>query len=222
MDKSKDAPRHMDEADFLPPTVPGANNGAMKLLAFWPDLAEVWFTQADTQFAIKAVTVSKRKFYHAVAVLPQEVAAQIFDLIRAPSARTAYKVLKDRLITLYSLNNYQRFEALVSLPFSSETRNPVISSQMIINNIFFLRGLFLSRLPTEVCSNLLQEKISNPQALALKADDLFQSRISSPVNLPDDSTQVNAVVSRSRPRSLARRSSTSASSAKTPPSPDLC
>ena len=77
MDKSKDAPRHMDEADFLPPTVPGANNGAMKLLAFWPDLAEVWFTQADTQFVIKAVTVSKTKFYQAVAFLPQEVAVQL-------------------------------------------------------------------------------------------------------------------------------------------------
>ena len=48
---------------------------------------------------------------------------------------------------------------------------------------FILRGLFLCRFPIKVCLHLLQEKISDPQALALKADELFQSRISSSVNL---------------------------------------
>ena len=58
-----------------------AHNVAMKLLTFWPDETEVWFAQADAQFAIKAVTVSKTKFYHSVAVLHQDVAAQILNLI---------------------------------------------------------------------------------------------------------------------------------------------
>ena len=35
---------------------------SMKLPAFWPDAAEVWFVQADAQFAIHNVTVSKPKF----------------------------------------------------------------------------------------------------------------------------------------------------------------
>ena len=48
---------------------------------------------------------------------------------------------------------------------------------------FILHGLFLRCLPIEVCSHLSQEKISDPRALALEADELFQSRISSPVNL---------------------------------------
>ena len=62
-----------------------ANNLAIKLPAFRHDAAEVWFAQADGQFAIKAVTVSKTKFYHAVAVLPQGVAAQILNLILSVS-----------------------------------------------------------------------------------------------------------------------------------------
>ena len=62
MDKFEDAPRHVDESYVLPPTVPVANNVAMKLPAFWPDAAKVWFAQADAQFAIKAVTVLKTKF----------------------------------------------------------------------------------------------------------------------------------------------------------------
>ena len=62
----------------------------MKLPAFWPDAAEVWFAQADTQFAIQNISVSKTKFYHVVMVLPQEVASQILDLIRAPPASDPY------------------------------------------------------------------------------------------------------------------------------------
>ena len=71
-------------ADTLPPpspSVPVAANVALKLPLFWPDAAEVWFAQADTQFTIRAVTVSKTKFYHAVASFPQDVAVQILDLI---------------------------------------------------------------------------------------------------------------------------------------------
>ena len=51
-----------------------------------------------------------------VAVLPQEVASQILDMIHAPSAGDPYGVLRECLITLYTLNDYQGFKALVSLP----------------------------------------------------------------------------------------------------------
>ena len=88
----------------------------MKLPIFRPDAAGVWFAQADTQFVIRNVAVSKTKFYHAVANLPQKVASQILDQIRAPPAGDPYGVLRECLITLYTLNDYQRFEALVSLP----------------------------------------------------------------------------------------------------------
>ena len=87
----------------------------MKLLDFWPDTAEVWFAQAEAQFAIRHVSFSRTKFYHAVAVLPQEVASQILDLIQAPPAGDPYEVLRERLFTLYMLNDYQHFEALVSV-----------------------------------------------------------------------------------------------------------
>ena len=58
----------------------------MKLPTFCPDAGEVWFAQVDAQFTIRNMTVSKAKFYHAIAVLPQEVASQILDLIRTPPA----------------------------------------------------------------------------------------------------------------------------------------
>ena len=93
----------MDEAPILgdtealfppyPDTVPVTANVSMKLPTFWPDPAEVWVAQADAQFAIRNLTVSKTKFYHAVAVLPQEGASQILDLIPPPPAGDPYGVL---------------------------------------------------------------------------------------------------------------------------------
>ena len=103
----------------------------MKLPAFWPDAAEVWFAQADAQFAIRNLSSSKTKFYHAVAVLPQEVASQILDLIRTPPIVEPYKVLRRRLIKLYTLNDYQWFEALVSLPLSWDQTPSHLMNRML-------------------------------------------------------------------------------------------
>ena len=130
-------------------TVPLAANVSMKLPVFWLDAAKVWFAQADAQFAIRNVTVSKTKFYHAVSVLPQEVASKILDLISAPPAGDPYGVLDECLIMLYTLNNYQRFEALVSLPLSGDQKPSHLMNRMLAllpddyKPDFILRGLFL-------------------------------------------------------------------------------
>ena len=108
----EDAPGLGDTEALFPPSpdaVPVAANVSLKLPTFWPDAAKVWFAQADAQFAIRNVTISNTKFNHAVAVLPQDVASQILDLIRAPPAGDLYGVLRERFITLYMLNDYQHF-----------------------------------------------------------------------------------------------------------------
>ena len=147
-----EAPGLGDTKEFFPPSpdaVPVAANVSMKLPTFWPDVAEVWFAQADAQFGIRNLTVCKTKFYHAVAVLPQEVASQILDLIRAPPAGDPYGILRERRITLYMLNDYQQFEALVSLPFSRDQKPSHLMNRMFAllsddyKPNFILRGLFL-------------------------------------------------------------------------------
>ena len=105
--KSQDAPGLEDISQLFPPSPSPAPVAfiSMKLPDFSSDAAEVWFAKADAQFSICSISVSKTKFYHGVAVLPKEVASQILDLIRAPPAGDPYKVLRERLITLYSLND---------------------------------------------------------------------------------------------------------------------
>ena len=143
-----------------------------------------------------------------MASLPQDVAAQILDLIQVPPAGEAYKVLKDHLTTINSLNDYQRFEAFVSLHLTVDQKPSHLMNRLLMFLLddykpeFILCGLFLHRLPIKIRSHLLQEKISDPCALALKADELFQSRISSPVNLLAEQledVQVNAVATRTHP-----------------------
>ena len=121
-DKVIEPPGLEDISDLFPPSAPASPspvaNVLMKLPAIGPYAAEVWFMQADAQFIIRNVSVSKTKFYHAVEVLPQEVALQVLDLIRAPIDGDPYEVLQECLITLYMLDDYQHFKALVSLPLS--------------------------------------------------------------------------------------------------------
>ena len=179
------------------------------------------------------MTVSKTKFYHTVAVLPLEVAAQLLDLIWSPPAINPYKVLKERLITLYSLNDYQRFEALVSLPLTGDKKSSHLMNQMLAllpddyKPDFILWCLHLRCLSSDVHSHLLQEKVSDPRALALKANELFQSKTSSPVNLlsdlQDDSVQVNHVSTRTRPSQVPSQcSATPASTSCSLSSPGPC
>ena len=161
-DEISEPPELEDISKLFPPSAPASPspvaNDSMKLPAFWLDAAEVWFAQADMQFAIRNVSVSKTRFYHAIAVLPQEVASQILDLILAPLVGDPYKVLRERLITLYTLNDSQRFKALVSLPLSGDQKTYHLMNRMLAllqNDYkpdFILRGLFLPRLPINVHS----------------------------------------------------------------------
>ena len=162
------------------------------------------------------------KLYHAVASLPQDVASHILDLIRAPPPGNPYEVLKYCLTTLYS--HYQRFKAGDQKPSHLMNRMLTLLPDYYKPD-FILCGLFLHCLPIKVGSHLLQEKISNPCALPLKADKLFKSQISSPVNLlaePLEDVQVNAVSTRTRPAPPAKRFSTPASASHSSPSSGPC
>ena len=124
------------DADLLPPpsvsvALNVALNVALKPPVFWPNAAEVWFAQADAQFAIKSITIPKTKFYRKVASLPQDLAAQILDLIRAPPAGDPYEILRECLTTLYSLNDYQRFKALVSVPLTGDQKPSHLMNRML-------------------------------------------------------------------------------------------
>jgi len=62
----------------------------------------------------------------------------------------------------YALNNYQRFESLVSLPLSGNQKpshRMLALLPMDYKPGFILQGLFLRRPPADVRAHLLQEDI---------------------------------------------------------------
>ena len=191
------------------------NTVSVKVPAFWPDSAEAWFMQVETQFALKGVTTSLMKFYYCVSSFNQETANQLLDLIKSPPSSEPYEALKKRLLRLFALDDFQRYEAISSLPLSGDMKPSKLMSSLLAllpvghEPCFFLRGAFLKRLPADVRAHLLRDDFSDPISLALKADEIYQSRVASnPVyavsSTPEDS--INAV--RSSGSSRPRRSAT--------------
>ena len=72
-----------------------------------------------------------------------------------------YQDIKDCLIHLYSISNYQKFEALINLPFTSNTMPSILMSSMLnlypkkFKPDFVLIGLFLRQLPESIQDHLL-------------------------------------------------------------------
>jgi len=192
--------------------LPSVGAVALKLPPFWPESAEVWFAQAEAQFIIKGISSSTTTFYHCVASMSQEVASQMIDVIRAPPASEPYEVLKAGLVKTYGLNDYQRFESLISLPLSGDQKPSHLMNRMLallpedFKPCFIFRGLFLRRLPADVPAHLLQEDISDPHALSLKADELYHSLASTSVNvLSSEETLDPQIVNAVRGPSSANR-----------------
>ena len=106
------------------------NTFSLKLPTFKPKEVEVWFAQAEAQFAIKRITDSRTKFYYVVSVHLQDVAPQLLDLLLAQPV-TSYESLKDRRFQLYSLSEWQRFEALVSLQLVVDLKPSILMYKMM-------------------------------------------------------------------------------------------
>ena len=191
------------------------NTVSVKVPAFWPDSAEAWFVQVEAQFALKGVTASLTKFYYCVSSFNQETANQVLDLIKSPPSSEPYEALKNRLLRLFALDDFQRYEAISGLPLSGDMKPSKLMSNMLAllpvghKPCFFLRGAFLKRLPADVRAHLLRDDFSDPISLALKADEIYQSRVASnPVYAVSSSPEESINAVRSSGSSRPRRSAT--------------
>ena len=197
-------PKDGDQTLAEPSSLDLLNTVSVKVPAFWPESAEAWFIQVEAQFALKGVTASSTKFYYCVSSFNQETANQVLDLIKSPPATGPYEALKKRLLKLFALDDFQRYEAISNLPLSGDMKPSKLMSNMLAllptghEPCFFLKGAYLKRLPADICTHLLRDDFSDPISFALKADELYQSRVSSSQvysvsSTPDDQQSVNAV-----------------------------
>jgi hypothetical protein len=191
---------------------------SIKLPTFWTDSPEVWFLQAEAQFAIKRVTASLTKFHHCVAALPQDVATRLIDLIRSPPA-DPYSTLRARLVHMYTLSDFQRYQALQSLPVLTDQKPSELMDKMLVllpedaKPGFFFLGLFMDRLPADIRSHLLTESIADPRKMATRADELWtvRGRVNTVHSIPSQDFEDLSLISRNQ-RSRSASSRTRASS----------
>ena len=108
---------------------------------------------------------------------------QGFQLVDPPDLdleEDLYQTIKDHLISLYGLTNYQRFETLIDLPMSIDITPSILMSSMLnlyskgVKPDFVFRG-HLFFFP----AHLLDLNINDNNALAKQADTLCQSQKSS-------------------------------------------
>ena len=122
---------------------------SIKLPTFWTDSPEVWFLQAESQFAIKNVTTSLTKFYHCIAALPQDDVTRLIDLVRRTEP---YAALRSLLVQMYTLSNFQRYQALQSIPVLTDQRLLELMDKMLVllpedkKSGFFFLGLYMDHL----------------------------------------------------------------------------
>ena len=75
---------------------------------------------------LKGVTASSTKFYYCVSSFNQ-----VLDLIKSPPAAGPYEALKNRLLKLFTLEDFQRNEAISNLPSSGDMKPSKLMSNML-------------------------------------------------------------------------------------------
>ncbi len=73
-----------------------ANAFALKLPTFWPEEPEVWFSQAESQFALRGITQDATKYHYVVAALEQSTAKRIVDLLQNPPTENKYDAIRQQ------------------------------------------------------------------------------------------------------------------------------
>jgi hypothetical protein len=190
-------------AQQQPPAVAAVS---VKLPPFWVDNAEVWFLQAEAQFAIAGISSERTAFYHVLTALPQHVVVSVLDVVRsAATAAAPFLDLKQRLLGGYTQSKWSRMFQLIHHPGLGDQRPSQLMDKMLAllssgtkpDEVFL--GLFMDRLPVEMRAQLSLQDYDSPRHLAAAADLIWDARGPTAYVPP----AVNAVNRESRSRSPA-------------------
>ncbi|XP_062532857.1 uncharacterized protein LOC134201636 [Bombyx mori] len=169
----------------------------IRIPPFWPEKPEIWFAQVEGQFAIMRVTDETAKFYHILASLDRQYAAEVEDVLTGPPY---YQRLKEELIKRLSASRGNKVKQLLTHE-QLGTRKP---SQFLrhLQHLAgpeipedFLRTIWTSRLPTTLQPIVASQSTLPLDALAELADRVHE--IAAPIH------HVAAAVTSSSPSSSA-------------------
>lgn len=167
-----------------PPSAPLISHFAIKLPPFIRSRPDLWFSQAESQFALGRVTTSTTKFHHVMSVLPEDVLVDVADVLTSPSVEDPYSALKSAVIARSSPSDRQRLHEVMSTEPLGDRKPTHLLSQLR----HILRGtqptpllddrmlgeIFMSKLPPSVQMALSASDHATLDSLAQRADRLME------------------------------------------------
>ena len=151
---------------------------SVRLPPFWPDGPAVWFTQAESQFELAAITRQRTKFSYVVSQLNQQQATEVEDIIISPPELEPYDRLKAELVRRLSTSRKQRVRQLLSHEEMSD-RKPTqflrhLKSLAPDVPDDFLHTTWASRLPPHVQAILAGQTEGSLDSTSHLADRIYE------------------------------------------------
>lgn len=146
---------------------------SIKLPAWWPDQPEVWFARVEAMFRQKGITTDATRFDHVLAVLDNETAIRVLDIIRAPPPGTSYEAVKARLIGSLSHTEFERgCKLIIGIELGEDKPSALMDRMLALygqgSPDFLFRTLFLLKLPETVREHLHADDSADLHVLAKK------------------------------------------------------
>ena len=88
---------------------------SIKLPPYWPSDPQIWFVQAEAQFALHGINVQKTMFDYIVACLSPEFASEVHELLIWPPDDEPYNKLKALLIQCTMASEQKRLQQLLNM-----------------------------------------------------------------------------------------------------------
>ena len=158
---------------------------AVKLPDFWTTNPEIWFHQAEAQFALRHVVSEETKYYYVLAALDQNTAQRLLDLLSNPPAANKYTAIKQRLLSTFALSETDRAAKLLNMPPLGDRKPSALMDEMLVllgnhQACFIFKHLFLQHMPDDIRITLASEQTDDLRRLAQKADALWLPRSQTP------------------------------------------
>ncbi|XP_064479030.1 uncharacterized protein LOC135392240 [Ornithodoros turicata] len=111
-----------------PMTDPSAENRALRaddpaistaatplcLPPFWRQNPRSWFRQVEAQFHLRHIQSQQSKYFHILAGLPPEIAAELDDVLATVPVERAYDVLKAAILKRMEVSERARLQQLLN------------------------------------------------------------------------------------------------------------
>ncbi|GFQ74774.1 retrovirus-related Pol polyprotein from transposon 17.6 [Trichonephila clavata] len=154
----------------------------VKLPPIWTNNIKLWFVQAESNFALSAITNDQTKYNNIIAAIDQETLSSVSDILFKLPATNKYNELKERLIAEFSDSANKQIRKLLSelqlgddKPSYLLRKMRELASGASLNDDFLKNLMGLQRLPSEMQS-ILSVSSETLENLAKLADEIAEVR----------------------------------------------